>query len=31
MERHLGLRLEASRIALDTLVIDHVERTPTPN
>ena len=31
MERQLGLKLEASRIAVDTLVIDHVERTPTPN
>jgi uncharacterized protein (TIGR03435 family) len=31
MERQLGLRLEASRIAIDTLVIEHAERTPTPN
>jgi uncharacterized protein (TIGR03435 family) len=31
MERQLGLRLEASRIAIDTLVIEHAEKTPTPN
>ena len=31
MERQLGLRLEASRIAVETLVIDHVEKTPTPD
>jgi hypothetical protein len=31
MERQLGLKLEASRIAVDMLVIDHAERTPTPN
>jgi uncharacterized protein (TIGR03435 family) len=31
MERQLGLKLDASRIAVETLVIDHAERTPTPN
>ncbi|MGH9239267.1 MAG: TIGR03435 family protein [Vicinamibacterales bacterium] len=31
MERQLGLKLEATRIAIDTLVIDSVERTPTDN
>ena len=31
MEKQLGLKLEASRIAVDTLVIDRVERMPTPN
>ena len=31
MERQLGLKLEASRIPVDTLVIDHVEKTPTDN
>jgi uncharacterized protein (TIGR03435 family) len=31
MERQLGLKLEASRVGVDTLVIDRVERTPTEN
>jgi len=31
MERQLGLKLEASRVAIDTLVIDRAERTPTEN
>ena len=31
MEKQLGLKLEATKIALDTLVIDHAERTPTEN
>lgn len=31
MEKQLGLKLEAARIAVDTLVIDHVEKTPTEN
>ena len=31
MERQLGLKLEATRIAIDTLVIDSVERTPIEN
>jgi uncharacterized protein (TIGR03435 family) len=31
MEKQLGLKLEAAKIAVDTLVIDHVEKTPTEN
>ena len=31
MERQLGVKLEATRVAIDTLVIDHVERTPIEN
>ena len=31
MERQLGLKLDASKIAVDMLVIDHVERTPIEN
>lgn len=31
MEKQLGLKLEAAKIAGDTLVIDHVEKTPTEN
>jgi uncharacterized protein (TIGR03435 family) len=31
MERQLGLKLEATKIAIDTLVIDRVEKTPTEN
>lgn len=31
MEKQLGLRLEGTKIAVDTLVIDHVEKTPTGN
>jgi uncharacterized protein (TIGR03435 family) len=31
MEKQLGLKLEAAKIAVDTLVIDHAERTPTEN
>lgn len=31
MERQLGLKLDASKIAVETLVIDHVEKTPIEN
>jgi len=31
MEKQLGLKLEPTRIPIDTLVIDHVEKTPTEN
>jgi uncharacterized protein (TIGR03435 family) len=31
MEKQLGLKLEATKITMDTLVIDHVEKTPTDN
>lgn len=31
MERQLGLKLEATKITMDTVVIDHVEKTPTDN
>jgi uncharacterized protein (TIGR03435 family) len=31
MEKQLGLKLEAAKIPLDTLVIDHVEKTPSEN
>jgi bla regulator protein BlaR1 len=31
MEKQLGLKLEALKVAVDTLVIDHVEETPTDN
>ena len=31
MERQLGLKLEATKIATDSLVIDHVEKTPIEN
>jgi len=31
MERQLGLKLDASKIGLETLVIDRVERTPIEN
>jgi uncharacterized protein (TIGR03435 family) len=31
MEKQLGLKLEAAKIAIDSLVIDHVEKTPTEN
>ena len=31
MEKQLGLTLEATKIAVDMLVIDHVEETPTDN
>ena len=31
LEKQLGLRLEARKIAAQTLVIDHLERTPTDN
>lgn len=31
MEKQLGLKLEATKIAMDTLVIDQVEKTPTDN
>jgi len=31
MEKQLGLKLEATKIPVDTIVIDHVEKTPTEN
>ena len=31
MEKQLGLKLEASKVAVDMLVIDYVEKTPTDN
>lgn len=31
MEKQLGLKLEATKIGVDTLVIDHAEKTPTEN
>jgi uncharacterized protein (TIGR03435 family) len=31
MEKQLGLKLEATKITMDTLVIDHVDKTPTDN
>ena len=31
LEKQLGLKLEAAKIPVDTLVIDHVEKTPTEN
>ena len=31
MERQLGLKLEGTKIATDSLVIDHVEKTPIEN
>jgi uncharacterized protein (TIGR03435 family) len=31
MEKQLGLKLEAAKVAVDSLVIDHVEKTPTEN
>jgi uncharacterized protein (TIGR03435 family) len=31
MEKQLGLKLEATKITMDALVIDHVEKTPTDN
>ncbi len=31
MEKQLGLKLEGTKIVVDTLVIDHVEKTPTEN
>jgi uncharacterized protein (TIGR03435 family) len=31
MERQIGLKLDASKIAVETLVIDHVEKTPIEN
>jgi uncharacterized protein (TIGR03435 family) len=31
MEKQLGLKLEATKITMGTLVIDHVEKTPTDN
>jgi uncharacterized protein (TIGR03435 family) len=31
MEKQLGLKLEPTKIAVDTLVIDHVEKTSTEN
>jgi uncharacterized protein (TIGR03435 family) len=31
LEKQLGLRIESIKIPIDTLVIDHVEKTPTEN
>ena len=31
MERQLGLKLEATKVEVDTLVIDRVEKVPTDN
>jgi uncharacterized protein (TIGR03435 family) len=31
MEKQLGLKLEATKVAIDSLVIDHVERNPIAN
>jgi uncharacterized protein (TIGR03435 family) len=31
MERQLGLRLEAGKMAMEVLVVDHAERTPAEN
>ncbi len=31
MEKQLGLKLEATKITMDTVVIDHVEKTPAEN
>jgi uncharacterized protein (TIGR03435 family) len=31
LQEQLGLRLEARKIPVDTVVVDHVERTPTEN
>jgi uncharacterized protein (TIGR03435 family) len=31
IQKQLGLRLEPKKDAIDLLVIDHVERTPTEN
>ena len=31
MEKQLGLKLESAKIAVDTLVIDHAEKTPSEN
>jgi uncharacterized protein (TIGR03435 family) len=31
MEKQLGLKLEAVKLPIDTLVIDHAEKTPTEN
>lgn len=31
MEKQLGLKLEATKIPVDTLVIDHAEKTPAEN
>jgi uncharacterized protein (TIGR03435 family) len=31
LERDLGLKLEKTKSMIDVLVIDHVEKTPTPN
>jgi uncharacterized protein (TIGR03435 family) len=31
MEKQLGLKLKAARTSLDFIVVDHVERVPTPN
>jgi uncharacterized protein (TIGR03435 family) len=31
MEKQLGLKLKAVRTSLDFIVVDHVERVPTPN
>lgn len=31
LERQLGLRLESRKLPVEMFVVDHVERTPTPN
>jgi len=31
LQEQLGLRLESQKGPVETLVIDHVEKTPTPN
>jgi uncharacterized protein (TIGR03435 family) len=31
LEEDLGVQLEKSKVPLDTIVIDHVERSPTGN
>ena len=31
LERELGLRLEKTRVPVDVLVIDHIEKVPTEN
>jgi uncharacterized protein (TIGR03435 family) len=31
LERQLGLRREKTRVPVDVLVVDHIDKTPTPN
>jgi uncharacterized protein (TIGR03435 family) len=31
LQQELGLKLESKKLPVDVLVIDHVEKTPTPN